>query len=83
MADKRFPDNPADTNPDVLDIIPGTDVSSDVDKKYTFQTVANTVKAIIGNATNLVSGMMSETDKVKIQVITRSLPLTLVVIKYG
>ena len=66
MADKRFPDNPADTNPDVLDIIPGTDVSSDVDKKYTFQTVANTVKAIIGNATNLVSGMMSETDKVKL-----------------
>jgi len=59
MADKRFDDNPADVNPDALDIIPGTDVSLDQDKKYTFQVIADTVAVIIGIATAIKNGLMS------------------------
>jgi len=60
---KRFTDKTEDTSPADLDILPGTDVSSGADKKYTFATIATKVKTLIGNATVSVSGLMSAADK--------------------
>jgi len=66
MADKRFTDNTNENSPDDLDIIPGTDVSTGNDAKYTFTAIAAKVKALIGNATISINGLQSAADKTKL-----------------
>jgi|TARA_Y100000310_G_scaffold175913_1_gene176031 hypothetical protein len=66
MATKRFADNTDDTSPDDLDILPGTDISSNEDKKYTFATIGAKMLSMLGNATSIVSGFMSPPDKDKL-----------------
>jgi len=63
---KRFEDNPADASPDGSDIMPGTDVSLGEDRKYTFNTIGVFVKTFIGNATTSLNGLMSSSDKTKL-----------------
>jgi hypothetical protein len=64
--DIRFSSKPEDTNPDGSDFLIGTDVSTENDKTYTYNTVATFVKTFIGNATTLISGLMSAADKTKL-----------------
>ena len=66
MADIRFTDKTLDATPAAADIVPGTQVSTGNDKKYTFSAIANTVATLIGVATTIANGLMSSTDKVKL-----------------
>jgi len=66
MGTLRFTDNTNDASPDVADIVAGTDVSLGEDRKYTFQTIADKVASIIGIATGIANGLMSSSDKTKL-----------------
>jgi len=66
MADKRFTENTDDTSPSDDDVVPGTDISTGDDKKYTFLTIANKAKNLIGLATASVNGLMVAVDKAKL-----------------